>query len=103
MHRRPYPVTRYRPCMGGTTHVYTCPLCECMCGLDVTVDAGEVKLIRGNKDDVYSKGYLCPKGSALGHVHHDPDRLRQPMVRDGETWREVTWDEAFQRCEELIR
>ena len=88
---------------GGTTHVYTCPLCECMCGLDVTVnEENRVTLIRGRKTDVYSKGYICPKGSALGHLHHDPDRLRAPMVRDGEQWREVTWDEAFRRCEELI-
>jgi len=87
--------------MGGTTHQYTCPLCECMCGLDIKVEDDAVTLIRGNKDDVWSKGYLCPKGSALGHLHHDPDRLRAPMVRDGETWREVSWDEAFRRCEEL--
>lgn len=87
---------------GGSIHKYTCPLCECMCGLDVKVEDEQVTLIRGNRDDVYSKGYLCPKGSALGHVHHDPDRLRAPMVRDGETWREVSWDEALQHCEELI-
>jgi anaerobic selenocysteine-containing dehydrogenase len=80
-----------------------------MCGLDIHVDrgpdgtaAGEVTLIRGAKDDVWSKGYICPKGSALGHLHHDPDRLRAPMVRDGDHWREVSWDEAFRRCEELV-
>lgn len=85
-------------------HRYTCPLCECMCGLDIYVSESEqrVTLIRGAKDDVYSKGYICPKGSALGHLHHDPDRLRSPMVRDGDQWREVSWDEAFARCEELL-
>jgi anaerobic selenocysteine-containing dehydrogenase len=83
-------------------HKYTCPLCECMCGLDVKVEDERVTLIRGNKDDVWSKGYLCPKGSALGHLHHDPDRITTPMVRDGETWREVSWEEAFQRIEELV-
>ena len=46
-------------------------------------------LIRGDRDDVWSKGYLCPKGTTLGHLHHDPDRLRAPMVRDGDQWREV--------------
>jgi anaerobic selenocysteine-containing dehydrogenase len=73
-----------------------------MCGLDVKVVDEQVTLIRGNKDDVWSRGYLCPKGSALGHLHHDPDRLTQPMVREGDTWREVSWEEAFRRCEELI-
>lgn len=48
---------------GGTVHKYTCPLCECMCGLDVKVEDERVTLIRGNRDDVWSKGYLCPKGA----------------------------------------
>ena len=87
----------------GTVHLRTCPLCECMCGLQVHVDESDkVTLIRADKDDVFSKGYLCPKGTTLGKLHDDPDRLRRPMVRDGEQWREVSWDEAFARCEELI-
>jgi anaerobic selenocysteine-containing dehydrogenase len=83
-------------------HYRTCPLCEAMCGLEVKVDDGTVTRIRADRDDVWSKGYLCPKGTTLGHLHHDPDRLRVPMVRDGDQWREVTWPEAFARCEELI-
>ncbi|MCU1400725.1 MAG: Formate dehydrogenase-O, major subunit, partial [Acidimicrobiales bacterium] len=93
-----------------TVHRVTCPLFECMCGLDIHVaapsadpsESQRVTLVRGARTDVWSKGYICPKGSALGHLHEDPDRLRVPMVRDGEVWREVTWEEAFQRCEELI-
>jgi anaerobic selenocysteine-containing dehydrogenase len=83
-------------------HLRTCPLCEAMCGLEVHVEADQVKLIRGDRDDVWSKGYVCPKGTTLGHLHHDPDRLREPMVREGDQWREVTWDEAFGRCSELL-
>src|SRR5580692_213834 len=90
--------------MGGrTTHLHTCTLCEAMCGLEIQVENDRVALIRADRDDVWSKGYLCPKGTALGHVHHDPDRLRRPVVRDGDVWREVSWEEAFARCEELLR
>src|SRR5262245_7874543 len=74
-----------------------------MCGLEVHVEDQQVTLIRGHRDDVWSKGYLCPKGTTLGHLHHDPDRLRSPMVRDGDQWREVSWDEAFQRCADLLQ
>jgi anaerobic selenocysteine-containing dehydrogenase len=74
-----------------------------MCGLEITTDGDEVVRIRGDRDDVWSKGYLCPKGASLGQLHHDPDRLRAPMVREGDTWREVSWDDAFRRCEELLR
>lgn len=88
---------------GTRIHKRTCPLCECMCGLEVHLaDDDSVKVIRGNPDDVWSKGYLCPKGTVLGRLHDDPDRLRSPMIRDGETWRDATWAEAFARCEELI-
>lgn len=80
----------------------TCPLCEAMCGLQIHVEGEQVTLIRPDRDDVWSKGFICPKGTTLGHLHHDPDRLRAPMVRDGDTWREVSWDDAFARCEELL-
>ncbi|MEY2455895.1 MAG: hypothetical protein QOK06_989 [Acidimicrobiaceae bacterium] len=85
-------------------HLRTCPLCEAMCGLEVHVDGDRVALIRADRDDVWSKGFLCPKGTTLGHLHHDPDRLRAPVVRDRatDTWHEVTWDEAFRRCTELL-
>lgn len=73
-----------------------------MCGLEIETEGERVVRIRGDRSDVWSKGYLCPKGASLGQLHHDPDRLRAPMVRDGEEWREVTWDEAFARCEELL-
>jgi anaerobic selenocysteine-containing dehydrogenase len=56
-------------------HYRTCPLCEAMCGLEVHVEDQEVKLIRGDRDDVWSRGYLCPKGSTLGHLHHGPGSL----------------------------
>ncbi len=73
-----------------------------MCGLEIETEGERVVRIRGDRSDVWSKGYLCPKGASLGQLHHDPDRLRAPMVRDGDEWREVTWDEAFARCEELL-
>jgi anaerobic selenocysteine-containing dehydrogenase len=84
------------------THFRTCPLCEVMCGLEIRTTGDQVTRIRGDRNDVWSKGYLCPKGAALGHLHHDPDRIRVPMVREGDTWREVSWDQAFARCEELL-
>jgi anaerobic selenocysteine-containing dehydrogenase len=84
-------------------HLRTCPLCEAMCGLEVHVREQQVELIRADQRDVWSRGHLCPKGTTLGHLHHDPDRLRSPMLRqpDG-SFREATWEEAFDRCTELL-
>ena len=85
-----------------STHFRTCPLCEAMCGLEVQVTDGRVTRIRGDREDVWSKGYLCPKGTALGALHHDPDRIRVPMIRTGDQWEEVDWPTAFAKCDELI-
>jgi anaerobic selenocysteine-containing dehydrogenase len=88
---------------GRRIHLRTCPLCEAMCGLEVHVRDDRVELIRGDRQDVWSKGYLCPKGTTLGHLHHDPDRLRAPVVRQSDgSFTEVSWDEAFARCTELL-
>ncbi|MGR8918233.1 MAG: molybdopterin-dependent oxidoreductase [Gammaproteobacteria bacterium] len=75
----------------------TCPLCEATCGLAMTLSGDRVVRVRGDADDVFSRGYICPKGAALGELHEDPDRLRAPLVRDGDGFREVSWDEAFER------
>ncbi|MEQ8436317.1 MAG: molybdopterin-dependent oxidoreductase [Ilumatobacter fluminis] len=84
--------------------VRTCPLCEAGCGLEITLTTGDdgtetVKRIRGDRDDVFSGGYICPKGSTLGHLHDDPDRLRRPVVRRDGEFVEVSWDEAFATIE----
>ncbi len=80
----------------------TCPICEGMCGVIVATEEGRVQSVRPDHDNVWSRGHICPKGTTLGDLHHDPDRLRSPMIRDRDEWREATWDEAFERCETLI-
>ncbi|HUR76995.1 MAG TPA: molybdopterin-dependent oxidoreductase [Acidimicrobiales bacterium] len=73
----------------------TCPLCEAGCGLEITVEDDKVTRIRGDMADVFSHGFICPKGSTLKDLHDDPDRLRTPLIkRDGE-FVEATWDEAW--------
>ncbi|NEB02193.1 molybdopterin oxidoreductase family protein [Streptomyces sp. SID13726] len=77
------------------TALRICPLCEATCGLTLTVEGVRVTGARGDRDDVFSKGFICPKGASFGAVDGDPDRLRTPLVRrDGEL-REATWEEAF--------
>lgn len=84
-------------------HQRTCPLCEGMCGIDVSVEGDRVTMVRPNKANVWSKGHICPKGTTLGDLHHDPNRLRVPMIREGTRWREASWEEAFAHAENLAR
>ena len=88
--------------MGEQQHYRICPICEATCGLKITTDGRKVTAIRGNDEDVFSEGYLCTKGVALQDLDADPDRLRTPMIREGETWREATWDEAFEEIERRL-
>ena len=81
----------------------TCPLCEAGCGLEITLKdtpAGEeVVRIRGDQADVFSKGYICPKGSTLKQLHEDPDRLRRPLIKRDGVHVEVSWEEAYAEIE----
>jgi anaerobic selenocysteine-containing dehydrogenase len=78
----------------------TCPLCEATCGLEISVNPQEqIVRIRGDKDDVFSHGFICPKGSTLKQLHEDPDRLRKPMVKRNGVHVEVSWDEAWKEVE----
>ena len=81
----------------------TCPLCEATCGLEVTIGPGGVERIRGDAADVFSHGYVCPKGASIGDLHHDPDRLRQPHVRRPDGSHEaVGWAEALAEVERRL-
>ncbi|MFC9994634.1 molybdopterin-dependent oxidoreductase [Nocardia sp. NPDC127526] len=76
----------------------TCPLCEAVCGLELTLDSdNHITSIRGDQADPFSRGFICPKGATLGHLDEDPDRLTEPMIRDRATgrWRAASWEEAF--------
>jgi anaerobic selenocysteine-containing dehydrogenase len=78
----------------------TCPLCEATCGLELTLSEGGIDRVRGDADDVFSHGFICPKGVSLKELHDDPDRLRTPLVRVGGELRPASWDEA---CAEIDR
>ncbi|MBI2751731.1 MAG: molybdopterin-dependent oxidoreductase [Burkholderiales bacterium] len=78
-----------------TTHHRICPLCEACCGLEIKVQAGKVISIRGHEADVFSAGYICPKGVALKDLHEDPDRLRTPLIKRNGVFEQATWDEAY--------
>jgi anaerobic selenocysteine-containing dehydrogenase len=84
----------------------TCPLCEAGCGLEIGLAGSNgserITRIRGDRDDVFSHGFICPKGSTLRQLHEDPDWLRRPLVKRDGTFVEVGWDEAFAEIEQRL-
>jgi anaerobic selenocysteine-containing dehydrogenase len=79
-----------------------CPLCEACCGLEVRHRNGQVVSIRGHEQDVFSRGYICPKGASLKDLHEDPDRLRTPLIKRDGQFVQATWDEAFAEIERRL-
>ena len=80
----------------------TCPLCEATCGLELHIRGDEVTKIRGDRDHVLSRGFVCPKGVSLNQLHSDPDRLRSPMIKRDGVHVEVEWEEAFAEIEKRL-
>ena len=81
--------------MKSTPHYRNCNLCEAICGIEITVRDRQHLDIRGDKDDPFSRGYICPKAVALQDIHFDKNRLRHPVRRTASGWEQITWDEAF--------
>lgn len=79
-----------------------CPLCEACCGLEFKMKGNKVISIRGHDADVFSRGYICPKGVALKDLHEDPDRLRAPLVKRDGVFVETSWEEAFAEIERRL-
>jgi anaerobic selenocysteine-containing dehydrogenase len=78
------------------TVFHTCSLCEATCGLKFEVEGDRILSVRPDEDDVFSQGYACPKGIAIAELHHDPDRLRQPVRRNAAgDFEAISWDDAF--------
>ena len=78
----------------SSPHYRNCNLCEAICGIEIAVRDERLE-IRGDKDDPFSRGYICPKAVALQDIYYDKDRLKYPVRRTAGGWERIGWDEAF--------
>lgn len=84
-------------------HFRTCNLCEAICGVEIEHENGRVISIRGDKDDPFSRGHICPKALALKEIYESPNRLRKPLKRIGKEFHEIGWEEAIGETAERLR
>ncbi|MDT3438148.1 MULTISPECIES: molybdopterin-dependent oxidoreductase [unclassified Pseudofrankia] len=80
-----------------------CRVCTSVCGILVETSGDQVLRVRGDRDHPMSAGYTCPKGRALPGVHHHPDRLEHPLLRDGDGLRPTTWEECLDDLGSRVR
>ena len=85
------------------THYRTCNLCEAMCGLEIKYNNTGVVSIKGDKEDTFSNGHICPKAVALQDLYTDKDRLKSPIKKTKTGWQEITWEEAFDEVANKIQ
>lgn len=84
-------------------HYRNCNLCEAICGIEISVQAGQHLNIRGDDDDPFSRGYICPKAVALQDIHYDKDRIKHPVRRTANGWQRIGWDEAFDEVTQNLK
>ena len=85
------------------THYRNCNICEAMCGLEIKYQDQEILSIKGDQKDPFSKGYNCPKATALQDFYTDKDRLKTPIRRTATGWEDISWDEAFTEITEKFK
>lgn len=79
-----------------------CPFCGVGCGLYLVINHGQVAGAEGWPEHSVNRGMLCSKGRFSYAVVNRPDRLKYPMRRDGDTWKQISWDEAFAMVRERL-
>jgi anaerobic selenocysteine-containing dehydrogenase len=90
--------------MNGTRTVNTfCGICEHSCGVQVKAQGNDILSIKGLKEHPYSKGFMCPKGLAAKDIFYAPDRLKHPLKKENNSWKEISWDEALQICSKGLK
>lgn len=88
---------------GAHSHHRMCTLCEAMCGIVIQTEGQQIVSIRGDQADPFSRGYICPKATALQDLHEDPERLRHPIKRTATGWQQISWDEALDTAATQIK
>ncbi|HET8649190.1 MAG TPA: molybdopterin-dependent oxidoreductase, partial [Gemmatimonadales bacterium] len=78
-----------------TWYASTCTECSAGCGLHVKTREGRAIKLEGNPDHPINRGKLCSRGQASLQGLYNPGRIKGPMLRSGNGFKEITWDEAI--------
>jgi anaerobic selenocysteine-containing dehydrogenase len=81
----------------------SCVCCAQNCGLEVMVEGNRMIKVRPDKENPRSEGYCCRKGLNVAHYQHHEDRLKRPLKRIGDEFREISWDQAVEEIAEKLK
>ena len=78
----------------------TCAYCGVGCTFDAGVREGRVVRMVPADDGPSNHGHACMKGRFGWTYNYAPDRLRTPLLRQGDKWVELSWPAALDRIAE---
>ena len=84
-------------------HYRNCNICEAMCGLVIEYQQNQILSIKGDQEDPFSRGHICPKAVALQDFYADPERLKTPIKRTKNGWQDISWEDAFTEISEKFQ
>jgi anaerobic selenocysteine-containing dehydrogenase len=84
----------------GVWYASTCMQCAAGCGIHGRVREGRALKLEGNPDSALNQGKTCQMGQAGLQGHYNPDRLTEPMLRDGSKLLPVSWERAMEVLKE---
>jgi formate dehydrogenase (coenzyme F420) alpha subunit len=79
-----------------------CPFCQVRCTTLVQVKDGRVVNVYGNPDNYWTEGGMCPKGQSLVELTYSPHRLLHPLLRDGDKWKQISYQDAVELVAQKI-
>jgi len=91
-------MTSYTPSMSRVVRTACTYDCPDACGLLATVEGDQVLRLQGDPEHPVTRGRRCFRIHGQPARLRHPSRLTAPLLRSGETWREVSLDEALDRC-----
>jgi NADH-quinone oxidoreductase subunit G len=80
-----------------------CGLCPAGCNVRATTREGVVKRVQSRNHPEVDGGFICDKGRfTYPHLHAD-DRVLEPLTRGPHGLEALSWDDALDRAEEILR
>ena len=80
-----------------------CPYCATGCGIYLVVKDGRIAGVEPWKEHPVNEGKNCPKGRSAHEFLYGKERLEKPLIREGDEFREASWDEALELIAERLK
>jgi len=76
--------------------------CPDACSMILTQHPDGSVRLRGNPDHPFTAGFICKKIKHHLRRRQSPDRITRPLLRRGNGWQAISWDDALDLCTKNI-